>query len=50
MLKKFQTYIEREPWDEDVERMQRWLDRATIIVIILAMIYFSPFIVNIILR
>lgn len=50
MLKKFQTHIEQEPWDEEIKRQQRRLDCATIIVIILAVIYFSPSIINIILR
>ena len=50
MLKKFQTYIEQEPWDEAIMRQQRLLDRATIIVIILAAIYFAPAIINIITR
>lgn len=50
MLKKFITYIEQEPWEEAVKRQQRWLDRATIAVIVLAAIYFAPSIVNIITR
>lgn len=50
MLKRFQTYIEQEPWDEEIKRQQRWLDRATIIVIILAAIYFSPVILHIFTR
>lgn len=50
MIKKIQTYIEQEPWEEAVKRQQRWLDRATIVVIILAVIYFGPFILQIITR
>lgn len=50
MIKKFVTYIEQEPWDEAIKRQQRLLDRATIVVIILAVIYFAPSIINIITR
>lgn len=50
MIKKLMTYIEQEPWDEDMERQQRWLDRATIVVIILAVVYFGPFILHIFTR
>jgi hypothetical protein len=42
MIKKLVTYIEREPWEETMRRQQRWLDRASILVLILAAIYFSP--------
>ena len=50
MLKRFQTYIEQEPWDEVIKRQQRWLDRASWLIIILAVIYFSPFILHIFTR
>lgn len=50
MLKKIQTYIEQEPWEETVKRQQRRLDIATLAVIALAAIYFAPAIIDIITR
>ena len=50
MLKRIQAYIEQEPWDEAIKRQERLLNRAIIVVIILAVIYFGPFIMHIFLR
>jgi hypothetical protein len=50
MLKKFQTYIEQEPWDEAMLRQERLLNRMIVVVILLAVIYFVTPIVGIFLR
>lgn len=50
MLKKIITYIEREPWDEAIERQWIWLDRACWLVILLAVLYFGPTILDILTR
>ena len=42
MLKKIQTYIEQEPWDEAILRQERYLNRFIAVVLILSAIYFSP--------
>lgn len=42
MIKRIQTDIEREPWDEEIERQWIWLDRACWLVILLAVLYFGP--------
>lgn len=50
MLKKLVTYIEQEPWDEAIERQDKYLRRFIVCVLILAAIYFSPFILYIFTR
>lgn len=50
MLKRIQTYILQDPWDEAIKQQQRRLDRATILVIIVAVVYFSPVILHIFTR
>lgn len=50
MLKKFVTYIGQEPWEEAIKRQERYLNRIIIVVLILAWIYFSPFLWHIFTR
>lgn len=50
MMKRIQTYIVQEPWDEALLRKERYLNRAIWIGIALAALYFSPFILYIITK
>jgi hypothetical protein len=50
MLKKIVTYIEQEPWDEALERQEKWLDRFCWFAIAMAALYFAPICVHNILR
>lgn len=50
MFKKFVTYIEQEPWDEAMVRQEKWLNRVSVLAIILAVLYFSPVIIHILTR
>lgn len=50
MLKKFQTYIEQEPWEETIKRQDRYLNRVIVVILILSWIYFSPFLWHIFTR
>jgi len=50
MIKRFQTYIEQEPWDAAIKRQDKYLRRFIVYVLILAAIYFSPFILHIFTR
>jgi len=50
MLKRIQTYIEQEPWDEAMLRQERLLNRAIVVVMILSAIYLVPPVVAIFLR
>jgi hypothetical protein len=42
MLKKFVTYIEQEPWDEEMLNQERIAKGVCWTIIILAVIYFAP--------
>lgn len=50
MIKKFVTYIEQEPWDEELERQDKWIDKFCWGVIIAATIFFIPICVNSVLE
>jgi len=42
MIKKTRTYIEREPWDENLIREEKYLKAACRIVMILFACYMAP--------
>ena len=42
MFRRFILYIEREPWDEAMERQDKWLEKFCWVVIILSALYFIP--------
>ena len=50
MIKKFQTYIGQEPWEEAIKRQDRQLRRVMLVVILLSMLYFTPALVAIFTR
>jgi hypothetical protein len=50
MFKRFILYIEQAPWDEELERQEKWLNRFCWAVIGLAIIYFGPVCLWIFLR
>jgi hypothetical protein len=50
MIKNFVTYIGQEPWDEVMLKQERWLNRFSWVIIILAAIYFAPICLMIFLR
>lgn len=50
MVEKFRNYIERGSWEEDLDRQFDLLGRVCWAFIILALIYFSPAIVMILIR
>ncbi|OPY17090.1 MAG: hypothetical protein A4E74_01533 [Syntrophus sp. PtaB.Bin075] len=50
MIEKFRTYIEREPWDEALLRQEKQLKAVCWAVIVLAVLYFGPVCVGILLR
>lgn len=50
MFKRFILYIEQKPWDEEIERQFHKIDRVCLIIIVLAALYFSPSIINILTR
>lgn len=50
MLKKFQIYIEQEPWEEKIKRQWKWLDRLSWLAILVAVLYFGPAVLTIFMR
>jgi hypothetical protein len=50
MIKKFVTYIGQIPWEVEMERQERILNRGCWAIIILAAIYFGPICVQIFLK
>jgi len=50
MQRKFETYIGPEPWEVKMLRLEKWLDRLSWAVIVLAAIYFAPICLKILLR
>lgn len=50
MVEKFRNYIERGSWEEDLDRQFDLLDRFCWVVIVLAVLYFGPACLQIILR
>lgn len=50
MLKRIQIYIEQEPWDEEAKRQFKRIDRACLLIILIALVYFVPSIINIVTR
>ncbi|OPY15634.1 MAG: hypothetical protein A4E66_00038 [Syntrophus sp. PtaB.Bin001] len=50
MIKRFQTYIEREPWDDELLQKERYLRAVCWIVIIFAVVHFGPAFVRILSR
>jgi hypothetical protein len=50
MFKRFILYIEQEPWDEAIERQDKYINRGIAVVLALAVIYFCPVIYHIFTR
>lgn len=50
MIKKFQNYIEQGSWEEDLEKADDLLNCFCWVVIILASVYFSPAVYQILAR
>jgi hypothetical protein len=48
MIRKFQRYIENEPWEEQVERGERYLNIFCWLAIIFAVVYFAPPVIRVI--
>jgi hypothetical protein len=50
MFKRFILYIEQAPWDEELERQEKSLERFCWFVIIMAAIFFIPVCLNSVLE
>lgn len=50
MIKRFQNYIENEPWDEKLLRLEPMFNRVCWAVIIFAAGYFLPICIAILTR
>lgn len=50
MIKKIETYIGQEPWDEALKRQDKWIDIFCWAAISFAVIYFGPVCIWIFIR
>lgn len=50
MFKRFILYIEKEPWDEVLERQEKWLNKFCWAVIIASALYIIPVCLNSVLE
>lgn len=50
MIKRIVTYIGQAPWDVEMVRRERSLNRVCWVVIVIAVLYFAPVCLRTILR
>ena len=50
MINRFREYIEREPWDDEIVQQEKIFNIVAIVIIILAVLYFGPVCLWVLLR